>query len=50
YKKILEGCEQAQRERCVWLWADTCCIDKRCSAEPSNTINSMYQWHKNSRV
>jgi len=50
YKMILEGCEQAQREGYAWLWADTCCIDKRSSVEPSEAINSMYQWHENSRV
>ncbi|KAK3711883.1 hypothetical protein LTR37_009401 [Vermiconidia calcicola] len=31
-----------------WVWIDTCCIDKRSSAELSEAINSMYAWYKNS--
>jgi hypothetical protein len=29
-----------------WVWADTCCIDKRSSAELSEAINSMYRWYE----
>ena len=29
YKKILDSCEKAARDRYAWLWVDTCCIDKR---------------------
>ncbi|KAL4082132.1 heterokaryon incompatibility protein-domain-containing protein [Scleroderma yunnanense] len=50
YRKILDSCEQAKRDGYEWLWADTCCIDKRSSAELSEAINSMYRWYKNSRV
>ena len=28
---------------------DTCCIDKKSSAELSEAINSMFQWYKNSK-
>lgn len=28
------------------VWIDTCCIDKRSSADLSEAINSMYRWHK----
>ena len=28
YRKILQSCEQAQRDGYGWLWVDTCCIDK----------------------
>ena len=27
-----------------WAWVDTCCIDKRSSAELSEAINSMFAW------
>ena len=50
YKKILNTCEEAQRDRYEWVWVDTCCIDKRSSAELSEAINSMYRWYENSRV
>ena len=50
YRKILQGCEQAKKDGYKWLWIDTCCIDKRSSAELSEAINSMYRWYENSRI
>ena len=50
YQKILQTCEQAKKDGYKWLWADTCCIDKRSSAELSEAINSMYRWYANSRI
>ena len=50
YKKILNACKQAQRDGYQWMWADTCCIDKRSSAELSEAINSMYRWYENAGV
>ena len=49
YKKIVETCEQAKRDGYEWLWIDTCCIDKRSSAELSEAINSMYRWYRKDR-
>ena len=50
YQKILQSCEQAKKDGYKWLWIDTCCIDKRSSAELSEAINSMYRWYENSRI
>ena len=50
YKKIVDTCEQARRDKYEWVWIDTCCIDKRSSAELSEVINSMYRWYQNARV
>ena len=50
YRKILQSCEQAQKDGYEWLWVDTCCIDKRSSAELSDAINSMYRWYENAKV
>jgi len=50
YGKILQSCEQAQKDGYEWLWVDTCCIDKRSSAELSEAINSMYRWYENAKV
>ena len=50
YQKIHASCEQAKRDKFEWLWVDTCCIDKRSSAELSEAINSMYRWYENSGV
>ena len=47
YKKISDTCQQAQRDGYEWVWVDTCCIDKRSSAELSEAINSMYRWYGN---
>ena len=50
YRKVLRSCEQAKEDGYKWLWIDTCCIDKRSSAELSEAINSMYRWYENSRI
>ena len=50
YRKILQSCEQAQKDGYKWLWVNTCCIDKRSSAELSEAINSMYRWYENAKV
>ena len=50
YRKILQSCEQAKKDGFKWLWVDTCCIDKRSSAELSEAINSMYRWYENSGI
>ena len=50
YKKILDTCRQAQKNGYKWVWVDTCCIDKRSSAELSEAINSMYRWYKNAKA
>ncbi|KAI6030074.1 glycosyltransferase family 20-domain-containing protein [Pisolithus marmoratus] len=48
-QKIIRCCEQAEKDGYSWLWIDTCCIDKRSSAELSEAINSMYQWYRNAQ-
>ncbi|KAI6102353.1 heterokaryon incompatibility protein-domain-containing protein, partial [Pisolithus thermaeus] len=50
YQKIIQCCEQAMKDGHEWLWIDTCCIDKRSSAELSEAINSMYQWYRGAQV
>ena len=50
YKKIVETCKRAKQDGYEWVWIDTCCIDKRSSAELSEAINSMYRWYRNSQV
>ncbi|KAK1691124.1 heterokaryon incompatibility protein-domain-containing protein [Colletotrichum godetiae] len=43
----LDGmCHVARRQELDWIWIDTCCIDKSSSAELSEAINSMFEWHK----
>jgi hypothetical protein len=45
YNKIAGCCKLAVRDGFDWAWIDTCCIDKRSSAELSEAINSMYKWY-----
>lgn len=44
YYKILKCCEIARAHDLQYLWIDTCCIDKRSSAELQEAINSMFHW------
>ncbi|KAI6039090.1 heterokaryon incompatibility protein-domain-containing protein, partial [Pisolithus marmoratus] len=50
YKKIINTCTQAQKDRMEWVWVDTCCIDKKSSAELSEAINSMYRWYAKAKL
>ncbi|KAI0201055.1 hypothetical protein F4808DRAFT_137595 [Astrocystis sublimbata] len=33
-----------------FIWIDTCCIDKKSSAELSEAINSMYRWYQKASI
>ena len=46
YRKIETFCKCAKDLGFGWCWIDTCCIDKRSSAELSEAINSMWKWYQ----
>jgi hypothetical protein len=48
YKKITQFCRISKQRGYRLAWIDTCCIDKRSSAELSEAINSMYEWYARS--
>ena len=53
YEKIRYACHKAKLEGYAYLWylwVDTCCIDKKSSAELSEAINSMWRWYRKSSV
>ncbi|KAK6853737.1 hypothetical protein PG995_010549 [Apiospora arundinis] len=50
YLKIVAACSAAEASGLEWCWVDTCCIDKKSSAELSEAINSMFKWYSQSRV
>ncbi|KAI1744530.1 HET-domain-containing protein [Xylaria scruposa] len=50
YKKIEGCCRQAILDGFKFVWIDTCCIDKRSSAELSEAINSMFRWYCDAKV
>ncbi|WPG98849.1 Hypothetical protein R9X50_00164700 [Acrodontium crateriforme] len=49
-RKIEKCCEIAQSQGLELVWADTCCIDKRSSAELQEAINSMYRYYKQAAI
>ncbi len=50
YAKIIQCCNVARSRDFQWVWIDTCCIDKKSSAELSEAINSMYRWYEGAGV
>ena len=50
FRKIERCCSQAASQGIEFAWVDTCCIDKRSSAELSEGINSMYKWYENAKI
>ncbi|KAL8699616.1 MAG: hypothetical protein Q9201_005910, partial [Fulgogasparrea decipioides] len=50
YTKIVSCCTLALSDGWQYLWVDTCCIDKKSSAELSEAINSMYRWYQDAQV
>ncbi|KAK4544766.1 hypothetical protein LTR36_004015 [Oleoguttula mirabilis] len=49
YRKIMQCCAFARSMVREFVWIDTCCIDKRSSAELSEAINSMWRYYANAR-
>lgn len=55
YDKIAKFCALLQERpdylssHVEWVWVDTCCIDKRSSAELTESVNSMWQWYWNAQ-
>jgi hypothetical protein len=50
FSKIQNCCLQAKKDGLEWAWIDSCCIDKRSSAELSEAINSMFKWYEGADV
>jgi hypothetical protein len=50
YRKIKKTCVLAAEAGIRHVWIDTCCIDKKSSAELSEAINSMYRWYEQSKI
>lgn len=49
-QKILGCCVKAKSDGHRFVWIDTCCIDKSCSAELSEAINSMFRWYREATI
>ena len=48
--KIKRCCAVALKDDLKWVWIDTCCIDKKSSAELTEAINSMYTWYEDAAI
>lgn len=48
--KIYASCRLAHLDGHLWIWIDTCCIDKSSSAELSEAINSMWRYYSHAQV
>ena len=46
FTKLKDFCWKARDRGLDWCWIDTCCIDKKSSADLSESINSMYEWYR----
>jgi hypothetical protein len=49
YRKLVLCGKIATGDNLEYFWADTCCIDKRSSAELSEAINSQFLWYHNAQ-
>jgi len=46
WQKIEKSCKLARGMSLEYVWVDTCCIDKRSSAELTEAINSIYRLYQ----
>ena len=50
FEKLRYFSQQAAQDGLQYIWMDSCCIDKRSSAELTEAVNSMYRWYRNARA
>jgi hypothetical protein len=46
FPKVQQSAALAERQGLSHIWIDTCCIDKKSSAELSENINSMFTYYE----
>ncbi|KIW16610.1 hypothetical protein PV08_03798 [Exophiala spinifera] len=49
-RKVKRFCQVALKRGYAYVWVDTCCIDKKSSAELNEAINSMYKWYSEAAI
>ncbi len=50
WQKIRKTCQLALNDGFDFAWVDTCCIDRKSSAELTEAINSMFPWYTESEI
>ncbi|KAH7904324.1 hypothetical protein BJ138DRAFT_934634 [Hygrophoropsis aurantiaca] len=48
--KLQQFCRTARDAGYNWGWSDTCCIDKTNSVELQQSLNSMFDWYRDSSL
>ncbi|TBU31558.1 heterokaryon incompatibility protein-domain-containing protein [Dichomitus squalens] len=48
--KVRQCCVVAERHGHLWIWNDTCCINKSSSSELSEALNSMFRYYSLAKV
>ena len=48
--KLRSFCDLPILSKVEHVWVDTCCIDKKSSAELSEAINSMFQYYRSAKI
>ncbi|KAI0016008.1 hypothetical protein F4780DRAFT_761317 [Xylariomycetidae sp. FL0641] len=43
-------CGRALADGIRYVWIDSCCMDKRSSAELSEALNSMFKWYEGATI
>ncbi|KAH7074696.1 hypothetical protein BKA63DRAFT_319585 [Paraphoma chrysanthemicola] len=50
YEKIRFCSQQASKHNLAYFWIDSCCINRKNSAELTEAINSMFRWYRNAAI
>ncbi|KAG0696356.1 heterokaryon incompatibility protein-domain-containing protein [Suillus ampliporus] len=50
FVKLRNFWRKARDYGCRLAWSDTCCIDKRSSAELDEAIRAMFKWYRNAEI
>ncbi|KAG1869245.1 hypothetical protein C8R48DRAFT_113141 [Suillus tomentosus] len=48
--KLRNFCQKAMEYGCRLAWSDTCCFDKKSSAELDEAIRAMFKWYRNAEI
>lgn len=49
-QKVIQTCRLAIEHGLDYVWIDTCCIDRKSSAELNEAINSMFRWYQDAVI
>lgn len=50
YEKVAFTMKQAEKDNLQYCWVDTCCINRKDSAEYAAALKSMFDWYRQSEI